>query len=92
MNRNKKVIESMTVTSALLVMTTITALGGSTEDMNSEPAKEKVTAAAEVIALAENGSAGVVNDLSSIRQMHSRRASFRRRALRLQKKRMFLKA
>lgn len=66
MNRNKKVIESMTVTSALLVMTTITALGGSTEDMNSEPAKEKVTAAAEVIALAENGSAGIVNDLSSI--------------------------
>ena len=36
MNRNKKVIDSMTVVSALLVMTTITALGGSTEDRTGE--------------------------------------------------------
>ena len=32
MNRNKKVVARMTVTSAVLVMTTITALGGSTDD------------------------------------------------------------
>ena len=32
MKLNKKVVESMTVTSAMLVMTTITAFGSSTEE------------------------------------------------------------
>ncbi|MCI8634651.1 MAG: SH3 domain-containing protein [Eubacterium sp.] len=55
MNRNKKVVESMTVASALLVMTTITALGGSTED-----SKGNVTGS---VTLNGNGMAGVVAEL-----------------------------
>ena len=55
MNRNKKVVESMTVASALLVMTTITALGGSTED-----SKGNVTGS---VTLGKNGTAGVIAEL-----------------------------
>ena len=55
MNRNKKVVESMTVASALLVMTTITALGGSTED-----GKGNVTGN---VLPSKNGTAGIVSEL-----------------------------
>jgi len=55
MKLNKKVIESMTVTSAMLVMTTITAFGGSTEDSTSDKT--------ESIALSKNGIAGIISEL-----------------------------
>lgn len=55
MNLNKKVIESMTVASTLLAMTTITVLGGSTEDTIG-----KVTGN---VTLDRSGTAGIVLDL-----------------------------
>lgn len=55
MNLNKKVVESMTVASALLVMSTITALGGSAQN-----SKSNVT---ENVALGKNGTAGWVADM-----------------------------
>lgn len=58
MNRNKKVIDSMTVVSALLVMTTITALGGSTEDRTGDVTRS--------VALSKNGTAGIMLDLHNI--------------------------
>lgn len=56
MNRNKKVVARMTVTSAVLVMTTITALGGSTDDN-----KRNVTGS---VTPDKNGTAGVVAELN----------------------------
>ncbi len=58
MNRNKKVVGRMTVASALLVMTTITALGGSTEDSTKE-----VTGS---VTLGKNGTAGIVAELQDL--------------------------
>ncbi len=58
MKLNKKVVESMTVTSAMLVMTTITALGGSTEDSTG-----KIT---ESVALSKNGKAGIIYELHNM--------------------------
>lgn len=55
MNRNKKVVARMTVTSAVLVMTTITALGGSTED-----GKGNVTGS---VTPGKKGMAGVIAEL-----------------------------
>lgn len=55
MKLNKKVVESMTVTSAMLVMTTITAFGGSTEDSTGGKT--------EHIALNKNGTAGIISEL-----------------------------
>ena len=55
MNLNKKVIQSMTVASTLLAMTTITVLGGSTEDTIG-----KVTGN---VTLDRSGTAGIVLDL-----------------------------
>ncbi len=55
MNLNKKVIESMTVASTLLAMTTITVLGGSTEDTIG-----KVTGN---VTFDRSGTAGIVLDL-----------------------------
>ena len=55
MKLNKKVVESMTVTSAMLVMTTITAFGSSTE--------ESISNKIERTALNENGSAGIIHQL-----------------------------
>ena len=58
MKLNKKVVESMTVTASLLVMTTITAFGGSTED-----SKGNVT---ENVALGKNGTAGIISELRNM--------------------------
>ncbi len=58
MKLNKKVIESMTVTASLLVMTTITAFGGSTEDSTGD-----VT---ESVALGKNGTAGIIFELQNM--------------------------
>ena len=58
MKLNKKVIESMTVTSAMLVMTTITALGGSTEDGTGDKT--------ESVALNKNGKAGIICELQNL--------------------------
>lgn len=55
MKLNKKVVESMTVTSAMFVMTTITAFGSSTE----KSIVEKV----ERAALNKNGTAGIIHEL-----------------------------
>ena len=55
MNLNKKVIESMTVASTLLAMTTITVLGGSTEDTIG-----KVTGN---VTFDRSGTAGIVLDV-----------------------------
>lgn len=55
MKLNKKVVESMTVTSAMLVMTTITAFGGSTEDSTGGKT--------EHIELNKNGTAGIISEL-----------------------------
>ncbi len=55
MKLNKKVVESMTVTSAMLVMTTITAFGSSTE--------ESISNKIERTALNKNGSAGIIHEL-----------------------------
>ena len=55
MKLNKKVVESMTVTSAMLVMTTITAFGSSTE--------ESISRKIERTALNKNGTAGVIHEL-----------------------------
>lgn len=55
MKLNKKVVESMTVTSAMLVMTTITAFGSSTE--------ESISSKIERTALNKNGSAGIIHQL-----------------------------
>jgi len=58
MKRNKKVIESMTLAVALLVMIAFTAFAGSTEE-----GTEKVT---KNIALNKNGTAGIIVDLSNM--------------------------
>lgn len=58
MKLNKKVVESMTVTAITLVMTTITAFGGSTED-----SKGNVT---ENVALGKNGTAGIISELRNM--------------------------
>lgn len=58
MKLNKKVVESMTVTSAMLVMTTITALGGSTEDSTGKKT--------ESVALSKNGKAGIIYELHNM--------------------------
>lgn len=58
MKLNKKVVESMTVTSAMLVMTTITAFGSSTEDSIGEKT--------ESVALNKNGKAGVISELHDL--------------------------
>ncbi len=58
MKLNKKVVESMTVTASLLVMTTITAFGGSTED-----SKGNVTGN---VALGKNGTAGIISELRNM--------------------------
>ena len=58
MKLNKKGVESMTVTASLLVMTTITAFGGSTED-----SKGNVT---ENVALGKNGTAGIISELRNM--------------------------
>lgn len=58
MKLNKKVIESMTVATSLLVMTTITAFGGSTEDGTNNVARS--------VALGKNGTAGIICDLQEI--------------------------
>lgn len=58
MKLNKKVIESMTVTSAMLVMTTITALGGSTEDSKGDTTEKAV--------LSKNGKAGIISELQDV--------------------------
>ena len=63
MKLNKKVIESMTVTSAMLVMTTITAFGGSTEDSTSDKT--------ESIALSKNGIAGIISELTMPETVYS---------------------
>ena len=55
MKLNKKVVESKTVTSAMLVMTTITAFGSSTE--------ESISNKIERTALNKNGSAGIIHEL-----------------------------
>ena len=55
MKLNKKVVESMTVTSAMLVMTTITAFGGSTEDSKS--------GLTETVVLSKGGRAGIISEL-----------------------------
>lgn len=55
MKLNKKVVESMTVTSAMFVMSTITAFGSSTE----KSIVEKV----ERAALNKNGTAGIIHEL-----------------------------
>lgn len=55
MKLNKKVVESVTVTSAMFVMTTITAFGSSTE--------ESISNKAERVALNKNGSAGIIHEL-----------------------------
>ena len=62
MNRNKKVVESMAVASTLLVMTTITALGGSTEDSSKSDVARKVV-------LNKNSAAGVVLDLQEAKEV-----------------------
>lgn len=58
MNLNKKVVESMTVASTVLVMTTITALGGSTKD-----GLEDVTAN---IVTGKEGAAGIALDFEKM--------------------------
>lgn len=55
MKLNKKVVESVTVTSAMFVMTTITAFGSSTE--------ESISRKIERAALNKNGTAGVIHEL-----------------------------
>lgn len=56
MNLNKKVVQSMTVASTLLAITTVTVLGGSTEDT--------IGKAAAPVAIGKYGTAGIVFDLS----------------------------
>lgn len=58
MKLNKKVIESMTVTASLLVMTTITAFGGSTEDSTGNVTGN--------VALGKNGTAGIIFELQNM--------------------------
>lgn len=58
MKLNKKVIESMTVTASLVVMSTVAAFGGSTED-----SIEDVTRS---VALGKNGTAGIIFELQEM--------------------------
>lgn len=59
MKLNKKVFESMTVATALAVMSTFTAFAGSTEDITGD-------AAVIAAVLDKNGTAGVISDLQKI--------------------------
>lgn len=58
MKLNKKVIESMTVTASLVVMSTVAAFGGSTEDSIQDVTRS--------VALGKNGTAGVIFDLQQM--------------------------